>query len=109
MTSIYVKENGSLERPQPKARFSNRLPNGDFLTMAVWPGKKDPNAEVLTIQIRHPTGDSWETVARLAVYRTSDGSYSQLPERQPTARTPEPQTNSNRRNEREDTEDIASI
>ena len=38
-------------------------------------------AEVLTIQIRGLTGDNWETVGRLAVYRTSDGDYSQLPER----------------------------
>jgi hypothetical protein len=57
--------------------------------LAVWPGKKDPTAEVLTIQIRHSTGDSWETVGRLAVYRTGDGNYSQLPERQPLKKTSE--------------------
>ncbi len=76
-----------LGKSHPKARFSNRLANGDFLTLTVWPGKKDPTAEVLTIQIRHLTGDSWETIGRLAVYRTSDGGYSQLPERQPQKRT----------------------
>ena len=75
-----------MSKSQPKARFSNRLANGDFLTLAVWPGKKDLKAEVLTIQIRRSTGDSWETVGRLAVYRTGDGSYSQLPERQPPRR-----------------------
>jgi len=41
---------------------------------------------VLTIQIRHSTGDSWETIGRLAVYRTADGAYSLLPERQPLKR-----------------------
>jgi len=38
-------------------------------------------AEVLTIQIRRLNNDNWETVGRLAVYRTSNGDYSQLPER----------------------------
>jgi len=69
------------ERQQPKARFSTRLPSGDFLSFAVWPGKSDPSAEVLTVQVRHFEGDVWETVARLAVYRTSDGKYTLLPER----------------------------
>jgi hypothetical protein len=67
----------------PKARFSNRLPNGDYLSLTVWPGKKDPIAEVLTVQIRRLNNDNWETVGRLAVYRTGNGQYSQLPERQP--------------------------
>jgi hypothetical protein len=72
------------ERHQPKARFSTRLPNGDFLSFAVWPGKSDPAAEVITIQVRQLKGELWETVGRLAVYRSSDGRYSQLPERGPT-------------------------
>jgi hypothetical protein len=57
-----------------------KLPNGDFLTFAVWPGKSDPMAEVITVQIRHLSGDRWETIGKLAAYRTADGSYSQLPE-----------------------------
>ena len=66
---------------QPKASFRNRLDNGDFLTLTVWAGKADPNAEVITVQIRHLNGDIWGTVGRLAAYRTSEGNYSQLPER----------------------------
>ena len=66
---------------QPKVRFSTKMPNGDFLTLAVWPGKRDPSAEVLTIQIRHPSDTGWETIGRLAVYRPADGNYSQLPDR----------------------------
>jgi len=66
---------------QPKARFSVRLQNGDFLTLAIWPGKSDPTAEVINIQIRHPGDEGWETTGRLAVYRTADGLYTQLPER----------------------------
>lgn len=70
------------EKSHPKARFSSILPNGDYITLAVWPGKTDPSAEVFTVQIRHREGDAWQTIGRLAVYRTSDGMYSKLPERQ---------------------------
>ncbi len=69
-------------KTQPKARFSNKLPNGDFLSATIWSGKTDPTAEVITVQIRHPGEEGWETVGRLAVYRTADGKYSQLPERE---------------------------
>ena len=77
-----------LEGQKFKARFSTRLPNGDFLGITVWPGKSDPNAEVLTVQDRHQTGQDWETVGKLAVYRTSDGKYSLLPERTQPAGAP---------------------
>jgi hypothetical protein len=53
----------------------------DYLGLTVWPGKADPSAEVLTIQLRRNTEDNWETVARLAVYRSPDGKYTELPER----------------------------
>lgn len=70
------------EKQTPKARFSTRLPNGDSLGITIWQGKSDPTAEVVSVQIRHPTGDTWETTARIAIYRTSDGKYTLLPERQ---------------------------
>ncbi len=44
------------EKQTPKARFSTKLPNGDFLGITIWPGKSEPSAEVVTVQIRHPTG-----------------------------------------------------
>jgi hypothetical protein len=69
------------EKQAPKARFSTKLENGDFLGITIWPGKSEPNAEVVTVQIRHPTGDGWETTARIALYRTPDGKYSLLPEK----------------------------
>ena len=68
-------------RSQPKGRFYIRLNEQDFLGLTIWPGKSDPTAEVIVVQLRRKTGDSWETVGRLAVYRTSDGVYSKLPER----------------------------
>lgn len=66
---------------QPKARFYTRLSERDYLGISVWPGKTDPEAEVIVVQLRRRDGDDWETVGRLAVYRTSDGTYSKLPER----------------------------
>jgi hypothetical protein len=69
------------EKQTPKARFSTKLPNGDFLGVTIWAGKTDLNAEVVSVQIRHPSGSAWETTARIALYRTSDGKYSLLPER----------------------------
>lgn len=80
-----------MAKSYPKFKFMNRLPNGDYLTISVWPGKKDPKAEVLTIQIRRLEGGEWVTMGRLAVYRSSDGSYSQLPERFPQAKVKEPE------------------
>ncbi|HEV2119678.1 MAG TPA: hypothetical protein VGS11_06195 [Candidatus Bathyarchaeia archaeon] len=76
------------ERQRYKARFTSKLPNGDFLGLTVWPGKSDPNAEVLTIQIRRQGGAGWETVHRIAIYRTPDGRYSLLPERTPGLQPP---------------------
>jgi hypothetical protein len=58
------------------------MPNGDYLSLTIWPGKSDPTAEVMTVQVRRQSEQGWETVSRLAVYRTADGNYSQLPERQ---------------------------
>ena len=78
----------TMERQKFKARFSTRLPSGDFLGVTIWPGKSDPTAEVVTIQVRRQTGDAWETVGRIALYRTADGRYSLLPERAPAAGTP---------------------
>lgn len=67
---------------QPKARFHKRINEQDYLNLTVWAGKADPTAEVIVMQIRRNSGENWETVGRLAVYRAADGSYSQLPERQ---------------------------
>jgi len=66
---------------QPKARFHMRINEQDYLNLTVWSGKADPSAEVIVAQIRRNDGENWETIGRLAVYRASDGSYTQLPER----------------------------
>lgn len=66
---------------QPKGRFYTRLNEQDFLGLTIWPGKKEPTAEVLVVQLRRREGDEWQTVGRLAVYRTPEGTYSRLPDR----------------------------
>lgn len=71
-------------KSKPKARFSTRLPNGDYLQIAVWAGKTDPAAEVLNVQVRHMSDGEWMTAGKLAVYRAKDGSYTQLPDKPPT-------------------------
>jgi hypothetical protein len=67
---------------QPKARFHTRINEQDYLNVTVWAGKSNPKAEVIVTQIRRNNGENWETIGRLAVYRSPDGSYSKLPERQ---------------------------
>ena len=76
-----IKLNSTSRPKQPKARYYTRLNERDYLGVTVWPGKTDPEAEVIVVQLRRREGENWETVARLAVYRTSDGTYSKLPER----------------------------
>ena len=76
-----------MEGHRPKASFSARLPNDDYLNVSVWPGKTDPTADQLTIQVRHLSGEQWETIARIALYRTREGEYRQLPERPPPVDT----------------------
>jgi hypothetical protein len=77
-----VIELSSTPQPkQPKARFYTRLSEQDYLGITFWPGKTDPAAEVIVVQLRRRDGDNWETVGRLAVYRASNGTYSKLPER----------------------------
>ena len=71
-----------LSPSQPKARFHKRINEKDYLGLTVWHGKADPSAEVITLQLRRNDGENWETVARLAVYRSPDGKYTELPERQ---------------------------
>jgi len=68
------------EKSRPRHSFSKRLEDGEFLNVAVWPGRSNPEDEVVSVQLRKFDG-TWKTVARLALYRTKDGAYSELPER----------------------------
>jgi len=68
-------------KSQPIARFYTRINDQDFLGITIWQGKTDPTAEIIVAQVRRRSGDVWETVGRLALYRTQDGTYSRLPEK----------------------------
>lgn len=71
-----------IELPPPKASFRLRFSEGEFLSVSIFPTKKDPTAEVISVQVRRPTGDDWETIAKIAIYRSPGGDYSRLPDRE---------------------------
>jgi hypothetical protein len=67
---------------KPKGSFLSRLPNGDLLNMVIWPGKSDPQAEIIAVEVRRYRSDTeWETIGRLAVYRDQKGKFILLPEK----------------------------
>jgi len=76
-----VRELSAAPTRQPKARFNTRLNEQDFLGLTIWTGKTDPTAEVIVVQVRRRVGENWETVGRLAAYRSPTGEYSQLTDR----------------------------
>ena len=73
----------SLPRTE-KARFNLRLDGEEqrYMGFVVWSAKNEPNAEVIAVDVRQLEGDSWKTIGRLAVYRTPEGNYRKLPERE---------------------------
>jgi hypothetical protein len=68
--------------PPPKANFRIPLQEGNNLSLAVFATRNDPEAEVIVAQITRKVGENWENVGRIAVYRSREGNYSQLPERE---------------------------
>jgi ribonuclease HI len=64
----------------PKGSFRIRLADGKILSVAVFPTKKDPNAEVISVRIQKDETENWEVVGKMAVYRSADGNYSKLPD-----------------------------
>ena len=68
-------------RARPKASFHKRMADGNYLGIAVWPGKTEPEAEVIAIQVRTFYDGKWETLERMAIYRDHKGAYFELPER----------------------------
>ena len=68
--------------PPPKAKFRIPLPEGGNLSLTIFTTRKDPEAEVIVAQISRKVEENWENLARIAVYRSREGNYSQLPERE---------------------------
>lgn len=59
------------------------LPDGSNLSLAVFATRNDPAAEVISVQITRIVENNWVTDAKLAVYRSPEGNYTQLPNRAP--------------------------
>jgi len=72
---------------RPKQSFRITLPDGSNLSLAVFATRNDPAAEVISVQISRIVDDNWVTDARLAVYRSPEGNYVQLPDRGKPRRT----------------------
>ena len=46
---------------RPKASFRLRLREDEFLSVSVFPTKRDPTAEVISIQVQKPPRDNMKT------------------------------------------------
>jgi hypothetical protein len=68
--------------PRPKESFRIPLEDDKFLSISVFQTRNDPEAEVIVAQISQIVEAEWKNVARLAVYRSPEGDYRQLPERE---------------------------
>lgn len=62
----------------PKARFSKRVGQGEYLTFTVWRGKTHPEDEIIRVQLRKLESGQWTTEYEMSVYRAANGTYSEL-------------------------------
>ena len=72
----------------PRDKFGIDLDKESFnklefprLSIAIWPGRKDPSTDVIHIQIRGLVNENYENVAEISLYRDGEG-YRKLPPRQ---------------------------
>ena len=66
---------------RPKESFRIPLGDGKTLSVAIFPTKKDPKAEVISVQVQKYEDEKWENIGKIAVYRSPEGNYSRLPDR----------------------------
>ena len=81
-----------------------------FLNVAIWPGTKDPSADVIRVSVDGLKNDNWETVDRISIYRDQQG-YRELPRRPwpPTQEQDNIESSSEKKNEiKKESEDIES-
>ncbi|MCL4344004.1 MAG: hypothetical protein JRN10_01990 [Nitrososphaerota archaeon] len=62
----------------PKAKFSKKVAENDFLSISVWKGKTHPEDEIIRIQLRRWDGVQWKTEYEMSLYRTQSGQYAEL-------------------------------
>ena len=67
---------------RPKDSFRIQLDDGKILSMSVFQTRNDPEAEVIVAQISQIIEGEWKNFARLAVFRSAEGNYQQLPNRE---------------------------
>ena len=67
---------------RPKGSFRIRLEDGKTLSVAIFPTKRDPSAEVISVQVQNYEDETWKNYGKIAIYRSPEGSYSQLPDQQ---------------------------
>jgi len=67
---------------RPKESFRRKLDDGKTLSVAIFPTKKDPTAEVISIQVQNYEDEIWKNFGKIAIYRSPEGKYSQLPDRE---------------------------
>ncbi len=67
---------------RPKESFRIPLGDGKTLSVAIFPTKKDPKAEVISVQVQQYADEKWDTIGKIAVYRSPEGNYSRLPDRE---------------------------
>ena len=70
---------------RPKESFRMPLGDGKTLSVAIFPTKKDPKAEVISVQVQQYSDEIWENVGKIAIYRSPEGNYSRLPDREKTS------------------------
>ena len=66
---------------RPKESFRIPLGDGKTLSVAIFPTRKDPRAEVISVQVQKYEDEKWENIGKIAVYRSPEGNYSRLPDR----------------------------
>jgi hypothetical protein len=67
---------------RPKQAFRMKLEDGKTLSVSIFPTKKDPTAEVISVQIGQYEEEVWKNYGKMAIYRSPEGNYSQLPNRE---------------------------
>ena len=67
---------------RPKELFRIKLDDGKILSVAVFLTKKDPAAEVISVNVQKYEDQTWKNFGRMAIYRSPEGNYSQLPDRE---------------------------
>lgn len=51
-----------------------------YLSIAIWPGIKDPNADILKIQFTGLKNNNWEQIGEINLYKDKQG-YKNLPKK----------------------------